>query len=87
MKIEIELRPCLVWNTKSDGKRHSKKALFHRWVEYDDKFDIWNKVKCRAIVEYEDGTIDDVCPSNVQFLDPRHSEYVFGKEEDRENTL
>lgn len=67
--IEAELRPCLV-----DGKR----ALWHEWTTR------WEIVPpsimtgghgggqvCAslALVEYEDGTVAEVYPSRIRFLD------------------
>lgn len=66
-----EYRPCLV-----KGRR----ALFHRWtdsarpvrpwgMEEDEKalrFQVWS---VHGIVEYEDGTVARVWPSDIQFVD------------------
>lgn len=64
-------RPCIV-----EGRR----AIFHRWsdsarskpprgMEEDEnaqRFQIWN---VHGIVEYEDGTVARVWPSNIRFVD------------------
>lgn len=74
-----EYRPCI-----AKGKR----ALFHRWcdsanpalpkgVSYgrpDDYFQLWS---CHAIVEFEDGQVARVWPSDVKFTDHKFSEYDF----------
>lgn len=77
VNINFELRPCLVFNTKSNGKRYSKNALFHKWVDFENKYDPFEQNKVKALVEYEDGTVDTVYPSLIKFLDDKHSEYVF----------
>ena len=65
--IENVLRPCFV-----DGKR----ALFHRW---EDKAELVGESLLRGghrggqrravvgIVEFEDGTVKEVYPSDIQF--------------------
>ena len=57
IEIKPELRPCLV---------KDKKALFHKWGHTKNllgqEFDV-------AIVEYEDGQIEEVTPNNLKFCD------------------
>ena len=77
INIEPRLRPCLVFATDINGKRYSKKALFHRWVEHTSAFDPFDQDKIRAMVELEDGTIQMVTPKMIKFLDPKHDEYNF----------
>ena len=53
-----EYRPCVV---------DRKKAMFHRWeslLEYEIKQTV-------AIIEYEDGTVDEVLPYKIRFLDSK----------------
>lgn len=69
LSVEAELRPCLV-----DGKR----ALWHEWTT---RWEIvppsimtgghgGGQVSASfALVEYEDGTVEEVYPSRVRFLD------------------
>lgn len=66
-----EYRPCMV-----NGRR----ALFHRWTdsarpvkprgleaeEKAQRFQVWS---VHGIVEYEDGTVARVWPSDIQFVD------------------
>lgn len=72
-KIEItnERRPCYV-----NGKR----AMFHRWadnarpvkprgMENDENADVYQLHTVHALVEYEDGTMERVWPSSIQFAD------------------
>lgn len=72
---ERELRPCIVEN--------SVKALFHLWaVKRTPHYEIKSPVKgflnplfegfdeyIVAIVEYEDGTIHEVEPTKIRFVD------------------
>lgn len=78
-KIEVceKLRPCLVKYNKTDGKTYYKKALFHKWVEYEDVTRIDRK-GVKGLVEYEDGTVELMYISLIIFLDPQHSKYDFG---------
>ena len=48
------------------------KALFHTWNECTGK----------GIVEYEDGTVHEVEPRNIRFVDNLMNEYVFQKMEE-----
>ena len=73
-----EYRPCFV-----DGK----KALFHRWLEYAMVIEPspmvgghrGGEIKYTlAIVEYEDGTLDQVNPSRVRFVPGIMNDYDFG---------
>ena len=57
-----EYRLCVV-----DGKLDGKKAMFHRWeslLEHEIK-------QTAAIIEYEDGTVDEVLPYKIRFLDSK----------------
>lgn len=83
--INEELRPCLIFYTKSDGKRYSKKALFHKWVPFENLFDPFCKDKMKGLIEYEDGTMDYVWASTIKFLDPKHCLYDFGEEDEYES--
>ncbi len=61
-------RRCIVYNTR--------RAIFHEWAHYTqnltspftyERGDFTEYTV--AIVEYEDGTIDEVKPKNVRFID------------------
>ena len=84
IKVGFELRPCLVRYTKSDGKVYYHKAMFHRWVEYEDGYRVDRK-GVEGLVEYEDGTVRRVSISLIKFLDPPHHDYYFGEEFDADN--
>ena len=88
--IEKELRPCIVhipekrknYQTKGDNLNvydkviepdHDIKALFH----------CWHPVTGNAVIEYEDGTINEVYPTQIRFVDNAMSEYAFPKMEDK----
>ena len=72
-------RPCWV-----QGKR----ALFHRWTdtrrpvvprgidetETDRRYQVWT---VHAIVEFEDGSVARVYPSEVEFADPHFFEEMW----------
>ena len=68
IEIKPELRPCLV---------KDKKALFHKWGHTKNllgqEFDV-------AIVEYEDGLVEEVTPNNLKFCDNRINKYMFKEE-------
>ena len=78
-----ELRPCIVCvNEGFEIKARSEtvtlikpvfeKALFHRW----------NPLNGNALVEYEDGTIREVNPTQIRFVDNAMSEYTFPEMEE-----
>lgn len=85
IKIKHNLRPCLIFNTNSNGERYSKKALFHRWVDYTP-VNIYDNDRARAMVELEDGTIKMVPPSLIKFLDPSHCEFDW-RDENEDRTI
>ena len=83
--IKRDLRPCIVHipgehyiRVLNEGieigteESETHKALFH----------IWNPVSEKGIVEYEDGTIHEVKPSCIRFIDDAISEYAFPEEEE-----
>ena len=81
--IERELRQCMVsvpakirhiQNTSTqpgqyiiEKSEYETKALFH----------CWHPVTGNGIVEYEDGTIHEVEPTQIRFVDNAMSEYMF----------
>ena len=77
MKLEIELRPCLV---------SRQKALFHRWVDISDIIEpsplmgghCGGVVKYTlGLVEYEDGATGLVHPTKIVFKDEKIKEFIF----------
>lgn len=68
---DSELRPCYV---------NGRKALFHRWVntarpqlpkgqELSENARFYQFRATTGLVEYEDGTIDQVWPRDIKFAD------------------
>lgn len=90
--IEKELRPCIVTfvatgrNMRGEIIKREFKALFHCW---NHRSELVGESCLRgghsagqvsdtfAIVEYEDGTVHEVEPENIQFVDNAMSEYAF----------
>ena len=84
--IERELRPCIVRIPDKKKQFKEMKALFHCW---DFRSEVIGESYLRgghpagqiaatfAIVEYEDGTIYEVEPTQIQFVDNAMREYVF----------
>ena len=86
--IERELRPCIVhihgisyksWDNEKQEMKHlikikekAKKSLFH----------CWHPLTGDAIVEYEDGTIHEVKPTQIRFVDNAIGEYAFPEMEE-----
>lgn len=79
--VKMEMRPCMV---------KGRKALFHRWVDRSECIEpspligghnggvaAWTD----ALVEYEDGTVAEVAPRYIKFLDPPHGEFDFSERE------
>ena len=98
-KITIErgLRPCITTvfeKVKNEDGGFSarltrKKGLFHCWSQKSfysqDEYGGGNTSATFAIVEYEDGTIHEVEPMQIRFVDNAMSEYAFPEMEDRKN--
>lgn len=61
--VELELRPCLV-----DGRF---KAMWHAWALRSYMGSNGEMAVTVAVVEYEDGGVDYVLPTRVQFLDTK----------------
>lgn len=85
-----EERKCFYANRKREYrvKKHSEdvKALFHCWNHRSELYDAsliigghpGGKVSGTfAIVEYEDGTIHEVEPTQIRFVDNAMREYAF----------
>lgn len=85
--IEQERRPCIV-----NGRR----AMFHRWVdsarpvtprgiEEDETSERYQLHSVHGIVEFEDGTVQRVWPSEIRFIDHSEFEAYAWPEEDLQN--
>lgn len=73
------LRPCFV---------KGRKALFHRWSHHSKIRDALLQGQASGviaadfgIVEYEDGTVEEVYPCSIQFCDRMLDQYCFEVEE------
>lgn len=84
--IESGLRPCIIRIPDKKKQFKEMKALFHCW---DFRSEVIGESYLRgghpagqisatfALVEYEDGTIHEVKPTQIQFVDNAMSEYPF----------
>lgn len=91
--IESGLRPCIVHippkvsqsvdmvrnyvrygTLKQEREEQLKKGLFH----------MWSPATGKGIVEYEDGTIYEVEPTQIKFVDNAMSEYPFPEMEEKQ---
>lgn len=70
------------------------KALFHCWNYRSELYGASLMIGGHpggqvsgtfAIVEYKDGTVHEVEPQNIRFVDNAMSEYAFSEMEDRKN--
>lgn len=93
--IENILRPCLVQTYRLDEirRRHmvedvQKKALFHQWMNKSEIYPPSAMVGGHpggivsgtlGIVEFEDGKIAEVNPTDITFIDHKFDEYAFGE--------
>lgn len=78
IKIEFELRPCIIHNgstslwavDKEIGcKSNERKALFHKWVEYENRISLTDQKCTYGLIEYENGEVALVEPEKIRFLD------------------
>ena len=78
IKIEFELRPCMInmvsnslWAADKEigMKTNEQKALFHKWVEYENRISLTNQKCIYGLVEYENGEVALVEPEKIRFLD------------------
>ena len=89
--IERELRPCIVHVPAVQETYYKGEYLARRIIEPEHEvntlFHCWHPVTGNAIVEYEDGTIYEVEPTQIRFADNAMREYVFPEEnESREKS-
>jgi len=61
VKPHNDVRPCYI--SKKSFKDGPRKAMFHKWIE------VIGVAQTLALVEYEDGTVEQVKPTNVIFAD------------------
>lgn len=68
IRINQEYRPCYI---------KGKKALFHKWVHTKNLLGQEFEV---GIVEYEDGVVEEINPTNIRFCDRKLKDYDFAAE-------
>ena len=90
--IESGLRPCIVRIPDKKKQFKEMKALFHCW---GFRSEVIGESYLRGghsagqisatfvLVEYEDGTIHEVEPTQIRFVDNAMSEYVFPEMEEK----
>ena len=90
---ESELRPCIVRIPDKKKQFKEMKALFHCW---NFRSEVIGEYYLRgghpagqisatfALVEYEDGTINEVYPTQIRFVDNAMSEYAFPEMEEKQ---
>ena len=86
--IGIEYRPCMVHIPEQRELRRKANEDFPREIviapDQDIKaiFHTWNTFTGKDIVEYGDGTIHEVEPTQIRFVDNPMIEYVFTEMEE-----
>lgn len=66
IKISMELRPCII---------NGKKALFHLWIKKKDI--IMKSEYIDGLVEFIDGTVEEIRADKIRFCDSKIKEYYF----------
>lgn len=66
IEIKQEVRPCYI---------NGKKALFHLWIKKID-FIMKNEF-VKGLVEFADGTVEEIEADKIRFCDYRINEYAF----------
>lgn len=81
-QILDSIRPCYI--SKKSFKNGPKRAIFHGWIELKSP----NMTQTLALVEYEDGAIEQVKPTNIIFIDSKwlFDEFYWAEEDEDEET-
>lgn len=66
IKITTELRPCII---------NGKKALFHLWIKKKDI--VMQSEYIDGLVEFIDGTVEEIRADKIRFCDSKIKEYYF----------
>lgn len=66
IKISTELRPCMI---------NGKKALFHLWIKKKDI--VMQSEYVDGLVEFIDGTVEEIKSERIRFCDSKIKEYSF----------
>ena len=69
IEIKQEKRPCYI---------NGKKALFHLWIKKKDL--IMQNEYVDGLVEFIDGTVEEIRADKIRFCDNKIREYIFGEE-------
>ena len=89
IEIKYELRPCIVYVPAVQEMYYKGEYLAKRIIEPEHEvntlFHCWHPVTGNAIVEYEDGTIHEVKPTQVRFVDNAMSKYALPEMEEKSN--
>ena len=81
IEINFGVRPCIVTQNGEE-----KKALFHMWENfakpvaadlYIGGCPVGQMSMIFGLVEYEDGTMGEVNPSQIRFVDNKIKDYAF----------
>lgn len=82
VKVMTRIRPCYI--SKKSFKNGPKKALFHGWIELKSP----NMTQTLALVEYEDGVVEQVKPTSIIFTDSKglFDEFYWAEEDEDEET-
>ena len=86
--IESGLRPCIVhipgisYKSWDNEKQEMKHVIKRKEETQKPLFHCWHPATGNALVEYEDGTIREVEPTQIRFADNAMSEYVFTEMEE-----
>lgn len=81
--IGVDYRPCMVHIPAKVRRKRNTSTNPGEYIiespEYETKalFHFWHPVTGNGIVEYEDGAIHEVEPTQIRFVDNAMSEYVF----------
>lgn len=69
IEIKQEKRPCYI---------NGKKALFHLWIKKKDL--IMQNEYVDGLVEFIDGTVEEIRADKIRFCDNKIREYIFDEE-------
>lgn len=81
-QILDSIRPCYI--SKKSFKNGPKRAVFHGWIELKSP----NMTQTLALVEYEDGVVEQVKPTSIIFTDSKwlFDEFYWTEEDENEET-
>lgn len=81
-QILDSIRPCYI--SKKSFKNGPKRAIFHGWIELKSP----NMTQTLALVEYEDGVVEQVKPTSIIFTDSERlfDEFYWAEEDEDEET-